>query len=385
MKKWKQRLVMLLCLALIVPTLSAAMPQQVQAYSRTYVTWDNSISKYDRTVKFPSAAARIMVEQGQKFILSDYVKVSTYKNGNSTSKTAYELKGYKYKSSKAKVAAISKKGVLTTKKTGTTQVTVTVPQRGARPMVCTIQVVKKGSLTKQLKKSAEVNTILNELEKCSDKKVNDEVAAALYPQLEKAANLLSSDYYNTWDSSYKGMMKHDYGCIYAKNSYSQKFSKLVMPKYGTYMRLRRNMANYVNQQKAGTISGMASVTESATGGIFELSEMLTTAQYIRLFKPQDTFSEYSFIGNSGIFAAINQAQPVEVMYSNGSQTDYLDVNLYLKFMPNTKQVAFTVSEGVKLVPGNYVTYNTNSPYKNLKLTVTPLAGSGDALQQTNAQ
>lgn len=373
MRKWKQRLIMLLCMAMLVPMFAVAMPQDTKASASASVFWNSSIAKYDKSVKYPTAAAKIMVEQGEKFILSDYINVSTYnsKSGNHTQKTAYECKGYKYKSSKTKIASINKKGVLTTKKTGTTQVTVKVPQKGARPMVCTIQVVKKGSLTKQLKNSDKANTVLDQIEKYGDKKINDAVAAALYGQLEEAHNIFSADYYNTWDKSLKNAMKHNYGCTYSKNSYNEKIHKLVMPKYGTYMRVRRNMADYVNKQKPAQLSGTATAIQGAKNGAFTLSSKLTTAQFIWLFEEDDTiYNSYSFIGSNSVFEDVKKGQPVQVLYSNDSETDYLDIDLYLTFAPNSDQVSFTTSGDVDLVPGNYVPYDSDSKFKNLKLSVT---------------
>lgn len=373
MRKWKQRLIMLLCMAMLVPMFAVTLPQEAKASSNTYVYWDNGIGKYDTSVKYPTAAAKIMVEQGQKFILSDYITVSTYnsKKHTNTQKTAYECKGYKYKSSKSKIASVSKKGVLTTKKTGTTQVTVKVPQKGARPMVCTIQVVKKGSLTKQLKNSDKANTVLSQIEKYENKKINDDVAASLYGQLEEAHNILNTDCYNTWDKSLKNAMKHNYGCTYSKDSYSEKIHKLVMPKYGTYLRVRRNMADYVNKQKPAQLSGTAAVTQGAKSGAFTLSSKLTTAQFIRLFEVENTvYNTSSFIGSNSVFEDVKKNQPVQVLYANDSETDHLDIDLFLTFAPNSDQVSFATSGSVDLVPGNYVPYDSDSKFKNLKLSVT---------------
>lgn len=365
MKKWKQRLVMILCLAMLVPMFSAAVPQQAQAGSNTYVYWHNSISSWDSSVKFPSAAAKIMVEQGQKFILSDYITVTSYntKTWKSTAKTAYELKGYKYSSSKANVASISKKGVVNTKKTGTAKVTVKVPQRGSRPMVCTIQVVKKGSLTKKLKNSAQVNKELAVIEKYSDKKINDAAVDAMHSSIANAHKLLTTDAYNSWDKAYSKMMKHEYGCIYDKNQKFNGFRKLVMPKYGTYLRVRSNLAAYVNKAKDLALKGSATITQNQTTGMFVLAAEVKTAELYKHFASGTVVANDFNRGPDSITERMEKQKVFEVRVEN---EDYSSTTLELKLTPNSKKASFSVKFPVSL--GTYVGKDEN---KGLKLIVNP--------------
>ena len=46
MRKWKQRLIMLLCMAMLVPMFAVTLPQEAKASSNTYVYWDNGIKVY---------------------------------------------------------------------------------------------------------------------------------------------------------------------------------------------------------------------------------------------------------------------------------------------------------------------------------------------------
>lgn len=118
----KRRISILLCFLMVFTTVFVAAPTETQAATET-----TSYYFYG-----PATSEELVVYNGAKNLYAgDYISVEKYTNKSGTSTYDYlgclsTLSGVKYKSSKPAIAEInSKTGEITTKKQGTTTITVT--------------------------------------------------------------------------------------------------------------------------------------------------------------------------------------------------------------------------------------------------------------------
>lgn len=325
MRKWKQRLIMLLCAALLAPSLLLALPMFETEASAAggAISWDGSVM--DRKAAHPTMTAKVIVEQGQKFILGDWIAI--YSGKNYTKKTAYETKGVKYSTSNKKVAAITKKGVVNTKKKGTTVIKV---KYGSETLTCTMKVVKKKSLTKKLKNSDKVNSYLAKVMKYRDSKINDKNFDELYTLAKKVNDKCDGDFCSSYQ---KCSMKHQYGVICypkAKNWVDQVKGEVAMPQYLSYMRVREKMATFLNKAKAPSFANTTVEVDVATGmGTIKLDKPLTTAQYLRIVE-KDAMrlaSAYTYYGSyftgEGYLMTAGDKREVETDIRDEKNTGYI--------------------------------------------------------------
>lgn len=354
MRKWKQRLVMLLCLAMLVPMFTVTMPQEADAATIYSVFWHYSIAKYDKSVAYPSNAARVVVEQGQSFVLADYITiyVTDTKNYKVASKSAVKEKKFKYKSDDSQIVNINQKSVISAKKEGTTKVTVKPPYKGCDPLICTIQVVKKGSLTKKVKNASKVNALLAKMEKYSTKKINLKSATELLPveaALDKyliSENSSASDPYiiKSATKADKGKLKHRHACIYNTSTYSNnKPNMLVLPKFMTYVRVREALDDFICSNEA-TFNGSASISETDTTGTIVLDQNIKTPDLLAIAR---------FFGDTTKY---NAKKPYTLVTRFDCEEYSEGVDVELTFKPNSKNVSFKLKSG-KFLEGSYIPFD----------------------------
>lgn len=148
MKIWKQRLAVLLSLALVFTMALPVIPQTettVQAASRTTEFW------WDAHTEGAGANAKssFQVEKGQTFLLGGLCVI--YNEKEDVYGRACNVTGVTYKTSNSKIASITKKGQVTTKKTGTVKLTVKYGKASSSVTVTVVGTGKLGSTSKTVK------------------------------------------------------------------------------------------------------------------------------------------------------------------------------------------------------------------------------------------
>lgn len=297
MKKWKQRLIMLLCAALVAPSLLFTMPMftTTAAAGSKSAGWQSYLS--DRKAANPTTTAKALVEEGQDFILGDWIYVYDY--GKQKSYTAHDIKGVRYSSSNKKVATISRKGVVKAKKKGKTVIKIKV---GGTTLTCNLQVVKKKSLTKKLKNADKVNILLKKFRKYRDVKITDKNFDTLYQLCQEMDRYNNSDYYYYSSKSSKSKMKHAYGLIYYPKAFWMNRTKneVVMPQYRSYMCVRDKMAAYMNKAQNANLTGTLKCDTNQNNATLTFAKKLSAAQFLKVMDATYSYKQQyygsSFIG-----------------------------------------------------------------------------------------
>ena len=290
MKKWKQRLVTLLIACLLAPMFLVSVPQlqtETQAASKKYIMWDG-IANYKAL--HPTTTGKCVIEQGQKFDMSDWIDVSYYSNNNYVSTTAHGMK-MKWTSDKKAIVSVTNKGIVNTKKTGTAKLTVKV---NGQKLTCDVKVVKKGSLTKKIKNGKKANEALAKIVKYSDVKLTDKVLKEEYALLKNIYSITGGDSYSTYNKE-NPKIKHNYGLVYEKNKYTTNKNEMAMPHYGTYRRIRQNVTKAIKDAPKLTASQALVLSGEGQSGTTTLTAPVTVAQFLRIMYQ----SEYLYDGNLG--------------------------------------------------------------------------------------
>lgn len=347
MKKLKQRIVTLLIACLLAPMFLASMPQlQMEAQAASKSVYWNYIS--DNKAAHPTTTGKIVVEQGQKFDLSDWIEVSYYKNNTYTSTTAHTMKP-KCSSNKKSIVSITKKGVVTTKKKGTAVVTVKV---AGEKLTCTIKVVGKGKLTAKVKNSKKINKELEALAKYSDTKITDKVLKEEYSLMKKVFDYTGGDSYSEWN---KIKLKHYFGLVYEKNKWVTNKNELAMPNYATYMRLRTSAAEEI--KKANPVTASVGTFDATTNSaVVTLAAPLSCAQYLKAL-----YGEYVggyMLGSSPTSKLYDvTGTELESVRMNSNQGNTLYVNM--KLVPGQAKIVMTNDSQIAPKSGVYK-YGDNS-------------------------
>lgn len=140
MKQMKKRLALFLCLLMTVPTILGCLPMAslkadaASVPTSTYIGWNIPYV-------YNPAGTSFEVEANKQVLVGRLVR---YQISGGTYKSGYlsQVKGVTYKSSNTAVASFDSKGKLTTKKAGTTNVTVTYK---GKLLTCSVKVVKAGT------------------------------------------------------------------------------------------------------------------------------------------------------------------------------------------------------------------------------------------------
>lgn len=329
--KWTTRLAVLLCIAMVLPmflTVGSVEANAKQISSR----WAYQVQQ-----NYSSRSAKMIVEQGQKFVLSDWFTV----DGKNTMINGSELKGLKYTNSSKKVATISSKtGVLTTKKKGTTKITIKSPKNGV-DLKLTLQVVGKKSLTKQVKNGAAYQKGINDVLKKAGKKVTDQNFDAVFDSIMKAETSLGSGYKKLSG----GVIKKGYKTT----------NKVAIPQYRTYYKYNRQLCDLIGKAKTVEADTLTIDSATKTAGITYKNTYSLKAYLKALYS-----TPYSSIVNDGYTYG---AYPNYVAYYKAgkpeAQEAFLTVNgqtLQIKYAP----VIGTKAGTVELVstelptPGTYL-------------------------------
>lgn len=161
MKQTKKRLALFLCLLLTVPTILGCLPMaSLRAEAATdypiYLNWIYGVSMGEYDSETGQFSRSFEIEAGQKASIADMVYF--YQD---TQKYLSDVRGEKYKSSKTSVATITSDGVLTAKKAGTTDLTVTYKGTTA---TCKVKVVKAGALGSTSSKSKALKKLAAKLD-----------------------------------------------------------------------------------------------------------------------------------------------------------------------------------------------------------------------------
>ena len=193
MKQWKKRLAICLCLLLAAPTVISALPVNKLEAEAASGTSTNVYGYY----------TDIQVEQGMTFNMGDLFQYFQYKNDKQT-KYGYlsDLSsGVTYKSSDAKVVAITSKGDVSVKKTG--KAVITTKYKGIT-IQTNITAVKKNGLKS--------NKYSNPRAKAKNvaKVYGNGITSKNRYQLAQAVNNYKSAHWNITDTylSYTGFISH---------------------------------------------------------------------------------------------------------------------------------------------------------------------------------
>lgn len=153
MSKIKRTLSISLCFLLMFTTIFAITPTKTQAAT-------NTTYRIDSNVLWNYGSSTVAVYLGvSDFYISDQVYVQKI-SGDKTEWLGYlstlknAPKGITYNSSKPKIASIDKTGKVTTKKTGTTTITVTYKNETLK---CKLKVLSKSAFYKEAKKQTGEN------------------------------------------------------------------------------------------------------------------------------------------------------------------------------------------------------------------------------------
>ncbi len=194
--------------------------QKVQANDEF---WMNEIQK-----KWDSyTTVEVQVEKGEKFSIAEW---STFMNGDSDveyGKTSKIFSKIKYSSSNKKVASVSKKGVVTAKKTGKTVIRL---KKGKQKLTCYLKVVKKNSLKKRVSNAKQMRKKMNAVFKLYGTKVTEKNYIDLVYAVVDAEAVLKKR-----TNIQNGLYKTKKGTT----------NKMVFPEYPKYEKIKSNVEQYL--------------------------------------------------------------------------------------------------------------------------------------------
>lgn len=371
---WIRRIALFLCVALVLPTLLLATPSVDAQAASAYKGGLNYYYCRDAKGNYSTRNIKVQVEAGQKFVIGDWVdcyKISgyVYKYCKLT-----DLKGTKYKSSNKKVMAVTSKGVATTKKTGTTTITM---KNGKVNVKLQIQVVKKGSLTKQVKNSATYQTRINEAIKSAGTKVNWKNYETFFTKLDAAEKLN------------RKMKKMDGGILKKGNNYT---NKVVIPQYATYDKYRQQLAAYIQDRPAvsfGTVapsgkpettmlSSSAITMTSASTGVLTLKKKVSLGdilkvqmEYISSSHFRNAYGTYGHTNYDAMKKAISKPYELEnAVFSFVDADGYEAATLRISVSYGSDKATFKLEDGASLAAGTYTLDEQGQKYiGNLTVTV----------------
>jgi hypothetical protein len=365
MKKiWTRRLSLLLCAALFLPMLLFATPTVETQAASVYKMKLDSAYCVDAKGNYSTTNVKLQVEAGQKFVVADWVTCYD-KKWNDIDLTS--VKGVKYKSSKSGVAAVTSQGVVTTKKTGTTKMTI---KKGKFTIKFELQVVKKGSLTKLCKNSAAYQKAINAAISTAGTKVTVNNADAFYNALVKA-------------ETENGKTKKLYYGANKKGRYSSG-NKIVIPQYATYTKYKDQFASLIgDKEKISFTQGSASAKTtmlnassitmaSNTSGTVQLKNKIGILDYVPLYRIY--VGSYNFTNQPGsnssykeLKAQIDAPYTIKNAFGLISQVDGTVYNFDLTINYGSAQAALTLE---KSAPSGTYTLTSNAQKYLGNITVT---------------
>ncbi len=277
----KTRLAVFLSILLILPTILSALPMtstSVSAAENVNMSW---VWQYANTKK-----EAIQVEVGQKFYVGDYANVN-YSSKNDCGYAMASMVKASYASSKTSVATVNKDGYMTTKKTGTT--TITIKYKGQK-LSAKFKIVPAGTFGN----AEAIDGLRKEADKLAKKipsKITTKNGFSLCKLKADYENYLSEvdDALDVLDN--KGMLKEDVKTTYTSNgktytyTYKSVKNKIAVPQAGRYQCLSTMLYGYgwKNSPTSTVPSKMMKVKSiSATKNTItvKIKKKLTTAQIL---------------------------------------------------------------------------------------------------------
>lgn len=334
MKQWKTRLAICLCLLLAAPTVIGALPvNKLEAEA----TGSTSTSVYGYYTD-------MQVEQGKTFNMGDLFQYSQYKNDKQI-KYGYlsDLSsGVTYKSSDAKVVAITSKGDVSVKKTG--KAVITTKYKGIT-IQTNITAVKKNGLQSNKYSSLRAKA------KNVAKVYGNGITSKNRYQLAQAVNNYKLARWNITDTylSYTGFISH-------YSSQTGSTHRLVAPEMIKAAKIRSKLSEYAyNNNPVGTKASKNFKITSVTAK--KNSETLTIKTNKKLNDTQVFAIKYIYINDTYLQ---NDKKAVFNVYVKDTKTGHyyrgtayakqgsnqISVRMdYLKLKSNTKyQVYYMVND-----------------------------------------
>ena len=333
--------------------------KQVQAATKYegYLSWE-----YCRDAKgnYSTRNIKLQVEAGQEFVIGDWVECYVTKGGIEQNEKLSDIKGVKYNSSNKKALTLTNKGVAKTKKTGTTTVTM---KKGGIDIKLQIQVVKKGSLTKQAKNSQTFQAKMKEAINIAGKKITAKNYEAFFEKLQEAEAI-------------NGKVKKVYNGVIGNGS---KFTnKVAVPQYMTYERCRIKLASYINDQPtisfnkdsnlvgkpdAALLNATAVTMVSPSTGLIQLKQKVSLTQIMKL--NNDTYGSYYFNNSvyekkyTDLYAKLQQilTDPYTITDSSFALVDVqgdVEYPFDIAVNFNSDRATLTLVDGEQLPSGTYI-------------------------------
>lgn len=263
-KTMKIRLAVFLSIILVLPTIVSVLPmastEVLAAGTQVGLYWDF----YDQEIE---------VEEGQQFYIGDYAHVNVY--GKTYWYGRVSLVKATYTSSDKQVADVDKSGCLTTKKAGTT--TVTIKYKGKK-ISTKMKVVPKGTFTSNettvaMQKQAEL------IQAQMPSKVTTKRGFALF---ELTANF-RTDFADSKEITIDGFLKEK--SEEDNQEYYFTTTKLAVPQAGRYEALNAMLYNYAAQNNPTGTRGaklfkIKSVSATRNAIVIKLKNKIDTTQIL---------------------------------------------------------------------------------------------------------
>lgn len=348
----KKRIAVFLCLLLVLPTLLQSLPGlTLEANAAGTNRLNTSLSGwvYTRTgEENPSymGSQELILEVGQEVDFSSYFY--WYNSSNYSSKCLSEVSGEKYSSSNKNVAGITKAGVLTAKKQGSTQITVNYKNQGIK---VNIKVTEK-KYTKNKKIASLNSTIEKAWKKYGKKTITAKNVTTLYNEMvkiRKTALECNKILNNT--SNYPAILS---STVSIKEGYYYNYYVLI--NYGKYNQLTQKLYEFTASKKNSIVATIStknltakSVKVSGKKLTVNLNKKLTTAHLTTVAYFGSMDSQITSKSGLKINYSIYKGNGLKVTTFDTKGKEVMTGTVTLK--PGNKTIAIKMKK--KLAKGNY--------------------------------
>ncbi len=357
----KKRIAVFLCLLLVLPTLLQSLPGltlEANAASSNRLNTSLSWSVYTRIGEENSSymgTQELILEVGQEIDFSSYFY--WYNSSNYSSKNLSQVSGETYSSSSKSVASITKAGVLTAKKQGSTTITVKYKNQGIK---VNIKVTAKKYT--QNKKIASLNSAIEKTwKKYGKKTITAKNVTALYNEMVKIKKTaLECNKILNSTSSYPTILS---STVYIQEDYSYH----VLINYGYYNQLSQKLYGFTSSKKNSVIATIStknltakSVKVSGKNLTVNLNKKLTTAHLVTVAAYGTADSQITSKSGLTINYSIYKGKNLKVTTFETKGKEVMTGTVTLK--PGSKTIAVKMKK--KLAKGNYYVafYNNYKGY-----------------------
>ena len=351
----KKRIAVFLCLLLVLPTLLQSLPGltlEANAASNNRLNTSLSWSVYTRIGEDNYSyygTQDLILEVGQEIDFSSYFY--WYNSSNYSSNYLRDVSGEKYSSSNKNVASISKAGVLTAKKEGTTKISVKFKNQGIK---VNIKVTAK-KYTKNKKIASLNSTIDKAWKKYGKKNITAKNVTALYNEvvkIRKTALECNKVLNNT--NSYPAILSSTVSIKQGNEGYYYNYYVLI--NYGKYNQLTQKLYEFTASKKNSIVATIStknltakSVKVSGKKLTVNLNKKLTIAHLTTVAYFGSMDSQITSKSGLKINYSIYKGNGLKVTTFDTKGKEVMTGTVTLK--PGNKTIAIKMKK--KLAKGNY--------------------------------